>query len=150
MANLQVSLFEAGLVSTNTLSADKESHPSPYVPIRPQSPSGTLSPNTTRGATSEEQHIFPSIGLEVQLCQPQMKIDADSSHSTSQNAAMLLPTTSIGRLILAQTVTATAYMTERLTTGFGQGKISGVHSAGSGRNTDSEPSIRFPRTKVCD
>jgi hypothetical protein len=76
-----------------------------------------------------------------------MKIDADSSHSTSQNAATLLPTTTIGQLIQAQTVTVTAYMTERLTTGFGQGKINGVHSAGSGRNTDSVPSIRFPKTR---
>lgn len=102
------------------------------------------------GATSKEEHIFLTIDLEAQLCRPQMKIDADSSHSTSQNAATLLPTTTIGHLILAQTVTATAYMTERLTTGFGQEKTSDVHSAGSGRNTASEPGIRFPKTRDYD
>lgn len=109
--------------------------------------SGTLSPNTTRRAKSEEEHLFLSIGLEVQLCRPQMKSDAGSLRSTSQNAATLLPTTTIEHLALAQTVTVTAYMTEKLTTGFGQEKISGVHSAGSDRNMDLEPSIRFPKMR---
>jgi hypothetical protein len=134
-------------VSPNTLSADKESDPSADVSIRPQLLSANLSPDNNKGATLKEKYISLSIGLEVQLCRPQMKIDADNSHSTSQNAATLLPTTSIGPLILAQTVTATAYMTERLITGFGQEKINGVHSADSGRNTASEPSIRFPKTR---
>lgn len=83
------------------LSADKKTDPSAMFQLNPKIPSETLSTSPTRGATSEEEQSLLGIGLKFQLCRPQMKIDADSSHSISQNAATPLLTTTIGQLILA-------------------------------------------------